>query len=250
MCSNVSTNLVKIAIESCLTQSFSDFELIFVANGPDASSVAKSVKEWFKQDLRVRVFQTDVRQLSFSLSLGLHFARAELIARMDSDDVSCPDRLQHQFAFMAENPEVVVLGSCYEIIDENGNVVRTVQVPNSNLSIRRGLLKGNPFCHPSVMFRRKAILQSGGYIGGPYAEDYDLWARLSLNPQHLFANLDKVLLGYRMVGAGMARRSRSAYASMAASQFRNFLIGGGIQWLFATLVSVGKLIIRSKSPRK
>jgi glycosyltransferase involved in cell wall biosynthesis len=250
LCTHVADNQLRQALHSCLDQTFTDFELLVVANGPSAADVAGAVHAWIGGDPRVRIFTTEVRHLIFSLSLGLHHARAELIARMDSDDLSKSYRLARQVAFMQQHPEVVVLGSAYEIIDAGGRPLQKVQPPTSDIEIRRALLRGNPLCHPSVMFRRRVVLDAGGYLGGLHAEDYDLWVRLSNDPVNQFANLDEVCLGYRSVGVGTARRSRSAYASMAASQFRNFINGQGLFWAFAALLSTLKAFIRSSPDRR
>jgi glycosyltransferase involved in cell wall biosynthesis len=245
LCSHIVNQDLKISIDSCLSQTYDHFELVFIANGPNSTRVAETVRSWFGTDARVRIFETAIHQLSFSLSLGLHHARGTLIARMDSDDISSSNRLEQQVAFMSEHPDVAVLGTNYEIIDPEGIVQSKVSLPESDKLIRKALISGNPFCHPTVMFRRRVVLEAGGYLGGLHAEDYDLWARLSLNPSYRFANLSKTCLGYRVIGVGVARRSRWAYASMAASQFRNFLVGGDLRWLLSSVISVAKLILRS-----
>jgi hypothetical protein len=122
-----------------------------------------------------------------------------------------------------------------------------VSVPTNDKLIRRALFHGNPLCHPTVMFRRDVVLAAGGYLGGLHAEDYDLWSRLALNSTLHFANLSDVCLGYRVIGVGAARHSRWAYASVAASQLRNFLIGAGLLWGVSAFLSVIKLLIRSDS---
>lgn len=245
LCCHILNNHLKVAIESCLNQSYKNFELVIVANGADSQEIYRAVEGWFGSDNRIRVFVTEVQQLSFSLSLGLHNSRGSLVARMDSDDISYSDRLQRQVDYMCEHPGIAVLGSDYQIIDNEGIGQRKVILPKLDSAIRKALFYGNPLCHPSIMFRREIILQAGGYLGGLHAEDYDLWARLSLNPKYQFANLDSILIGYRVIGVGAARRSRWAYASMSSSQFRNFLVGGGGWWLFASLISVFKLVVRS-----
>lgn len=245
LCTHVADPQLRLAIRSCLAQTFSDFELIVVANGPDAESVAAAALDWSDGDPRVRIICTPMHQLSFSLSLGLHHARAPLVARMDGDDIALPERLQRQVDFMAAHPEVVVLGTAYEIIDTQGQAQKTVQLPTTDKDIRRALIYSNPFCHPTVMLRRAAVLQAGGYLGGLHAEDYDLWARLSLQPQLGFANLNQVCLQYRVIGVGAARRSRWAYASVASTQLRNFLVGGGAKWVLGALLSIVKLFLRS-----
>lgn len=249
LCTHVGGEQLRLALDSCLDQSFTDYELLVVANGYSSQEVAATVHAWVGHDPRVRIFSTEVRHLIFSLSLGLHHARAPLIARMDSDDLSKIYRLERQVAFMHGHPEVAVLGSAYEMVDAEGRPQKKVLLPTSDVEIRRALLRGNPLCHPSVMFRRKVVLDAGGYLGGLHAEDYDLWVRLFNDPVNQFANLPDVCLSYRNVGVGTARRSRSAYASMAATQFRNFINGRGWPWAFAAARSTLKALIRSSADR-
>ena len=249
LCTHVAGEQLRLALQSCLDQTFTEYELLVVVNGSKAQEVASAVRVWVGSDPRIRIFTTEVRHLIFSLSLGLHHARASLVARMDSDDLSKSDRLERQVAFMRQHPEVVVLGSAYEVLDTEGRPQQKVLLPTSNIEIRRALLKGNPLCHPSVMFRRKVVLDAGGYFGGLHAEDYDLWVRLSNDPANQFANLPEICLGYRSVGVGPARRARSAYASMAASQFQNFVKGYGLSWAFAAFFSTLKAFVRSRPSR-
>jgi cellulose synthase/poly-beta-1,6-N-acetylglucosamine synthase-like glycosyltransferase len=245
LCTHVANAQLRQAVQTCLDQSFTDFELLLIINGSMATELATVVQAWFGADQRVRIYTTEVRHLIFSLSLGLHHARADLVARMDSDDLSTPDRLARQVAFMREHPEVAVLGSAYQIIDANESPQKTIKLPMTDTAVRRALLWGNPLCHPSVMFRRQVVLNVGGYLGGLHAEDYDLWLRLAADPTIKFANLDAVCLGYRSVGVGMARRARSGYASMASAQYRHFVNGFGIRWMLAALVSTLKAFVRS-----
>ncbi|NTW32421.1 MAG: glycosyltransferase [Bacteroidetes bacterium] len=192
------------------------------------------------------IYKTDVQHLSFSLAIGLHYAKGEFIARMDSDDISTPDRLELQVEYMINNPDIIVLGTCYELIDYKGHPIKKISLPLYNNDIRRTFIIGNPICHPSVMFRRKEIIDIGGYLGDIYAQDYDLWARLAMNKKYKFANLKKICLQYRVQGSGNARKSRLAYASMAGAQFRNFIYGAGISWFVGALISAFKAVIVSK----
>jgi cellulose synthase/poly-beta-1,6-N-acetylglucosamine synthase-like glycosyltransferase len=249
ICSNSADIYLKMAIDSCLYQTYKDFEIIFVANGKNCFFVANEVQKWFSSDPRIRIFSTHVHHLSFSLTLGIHYARGSLIARMDSDDISKADRLQYQVLFMNDNKDVAVLGTSYEIIDTQGQSVRKVIMPKSNKLIRQKLLYSNPFCHPSVIFRKDVVIEAGGYLGGLHAEDYDLWCRLSLDRSIKFHNLEYIGLGYRVIGVGEARRSRWAYISVAVSQTRVLLNGGGLFWLFSILITVIKLFLKTKHSR-
>jgi glycosyltransferase involved in cell wall biosynthesis len=244
LCSNVVNDQLRLAIDSCLNQSFEDFELIVVANGDRASEVELAVGMWFPSETRLRIFKTEIRHLSFSLSLGLHYARAELIARMDSDDVSYRHRLSLQVEFMESNPDVVVLGTAYEWIDSLGQKLQSVSPSRSDLEIRDQIPHCNPICHPTVMLRRSAVISVGGYLGHIYAEDYHLWTVLAANSQNKFANLPEVCLGYRAVSAGTARKARSAYAAMAASQLFAALMGCGLQYIFGFFISIAKAVCR------
>lgn len=243
LCTHVGGKLLHEAISSCLNQTFTDFELIIIINGRDASAIKCEINSWkFANDPRIRIYQTEVIGLSFSLSLGMHAAKGKYIARMDSDDVSYPNRLSVQVEFMENNPEISVLGSAFEIIDLDGNPKEIIQNPLSDRGIRQLMIFKNPICHPSVVMRREVILMVGGYLGGHQSEDYDLWLRISLLQNIKFSNLSKVLLGYRCVGVGNARKSVEAYASMAGSQLRTFITSGKIRWLLAVFITMFKVL--------
>lgn len=248
VCSHVVDDRLQSAIASCLAQTFQDFELVFVANGPRHASVGDQVRSWFGHDPRLVVLSTEMRHLTFSLDLGLHHARAPLVARLDGDDVARPGRLAAQVAFMNEHPEVVVLGSAYEIVSPEGHVLQRVEPPLADAAIRAAMLWRNPLCHPAVMFRRAEVLAVGGYLGGIHAQDYDLWLRLSTTPDCVFANLPEAWVGYGAAPAGNARRARTAYAAVAAAQWRQFVAGHGFKWGLAACVTAVKALVRS-NPR-
>lgn len=233
---------VRIAIQSCLNQTFNDFELLIIVNGQNSFNVAKTLSDWFDFDQRISIYRTNTYFLTFSLSLGIHLARGKYIARMDADDVSRPDRLSKQVSFMKKNPDVDVLGGAFEIKDATGKVVETRYPPESDRAIKRALIFRNPMCHPTIIFKRDPVEKVGAYLGGLYAEDYELWVRLNNELNAKFANLPDILLAYNHLG-GEARGARSAYASQAATQLMAFLGGHGIKWLIATILTTVKLII-------
>lgn len=243
LCTNSLGDHLRLTIDSCLQQTFPDFELVIVANGNQSDDIVSAIKFWFGGDTRVRVFSTKVRHLIFSLSLGLHYARGEYIARIDADDLALVNRLELQINFFNIYPETSVLGGAYAVIDRNGKPIREVSLPLTNKEIRKALPFRNPLCHPSVMFRREKILSVGGYFGGVFCEDYDLWVRLSNDPKIIFSNLPDLLIGYREIGQE-ARGNLVAYCSQASIQFRNFIMGYGYYWLLGSIFSCCKLIIK------
>jgi len=248
LCTHREDALLYRAMQSCLAQTMTDFELLLIVNGPNVNQLVPILTEAFANDGRVKVVGTPIHMLNFSLSLGLHLARAPFIARMDADDVSDPDRLAIQLAYMQANDNVAVLGSSYFLIDDRCNVHGKVDLPETDLAIRKALRFGNPICHPSAMLRRDAILAEGGYLGGKYAEDYDLWLRLAVGQRWRFANLPDPLLSYNVSPDGQARRSRSAYANVAGAQLRQFLVTRDIRWLLGATLSAGKCFILGNHP--
>jgi glycosyltransferase involved in cell wall biosynthesis len=243
LCSNVLNDYLFDAINSCLNQTYKDFELIVVVNGVLAEEIAIEIKKRFFDDERLVVLISKLNYLTHSLNLGLDHARGVLVARMDADDISTNDRLMVQVDYMDKNPDVSVLGSAYTVIDNLGNPLKDINVPDNNLIIRKGLFFKNVICHPSVIFRRKIIQEVGGYMGGLRAEDYDLWCRLSLNSEVKFAALQKSYVYYRSESSSNVRKSPIVYAGVAATQLRCFLITLNPKWLFSTLISSLKCLL-------
>ena len=245
LCTNRYDDLLHRAIRSCLEQSMQDFELLLMVNGPDVERLFMLLSRDYINENRVHVVSTPVCLLNFSLSFGLHLAKAPFVARMDGDDVSHPERLECQLAYMEANPSVAVLGSFYNLVDENGLFHGRVDLPVSDQDIRKSLQFRNPICHPSVMLRREVILSVGGYLGGRNAEDYDLWLRLAMTRKWKFANLHQPLLSYNVAPPGLARRSREAYANVASAQLRQFLVTRNTLWLIGAVVTVLKFFFRA-----
>jgi len=210
-----------------------DFELLLIVNGPDTGRLVPHLAKAYACDTRVRVVGTPIHLLNFSLSLGLHFARAPFVARMDADDVSHPKRLATQLAFMEAHEDVAVLGSSYLLIDPQGEVRGQVDAPLTDLDIRKALYFRNPICHPSVMLRRDVVLRAGAYLGGRNAEDYDLASPL---------------LSYNVSPDGAARRSREAYGNVAGAQLRQFLVTRDVRWLVGATLSMAKSFARADRP--
>jgi hypothetical protein len=131
-----------------------------------------------------------------ALNLGIRVSSGYYIARMDADDVARPHRLSRQLEELSRNPEVAVLGSNYEVIDRFGRVLRVVRMPTTSAAIRVALRSSNCIGHPTVLMRRDAVIDAGGYRQPfQHCEDYDLWLRLE--EKYQLRNLDESLLLYR-----------------------------------------------------
>ena len=208
------------SISSVLNQSFTDFEFIVIDDGSTDGSDAV-IRKFAAQDNRIVVIARENHGLVASLNEGIARARSNFIARMDADDIAMPNRLHTQIAYLHNHPECVCVGSDIEIMDDKGRKLVVWHQLQTDALIQSGALEGHgTICHPSAMFRKDAFVQCGGYRAAMYpAEDLDLWLRLG--EVGALANVDQVLLRYRMQPASIssqaARDGRQRDAAKRAS---------------------------------
>ena len=191
------------ALESLLSQTFVNFEVIAIDDGStdNSAEVLNAVA-----DQRIRVFHQANMGLAATLNRGLSLARGSLIARQDQDDLSYPERLGKQVEYMDLNPDCVLLGTAAEIWVGDKRSDRNHDHPTDHSTLAFDLLFNNPFVHSSVMMRRDVVLRIGGYSTDPGRqppEDYELWSRLARVGK--VANLKDRLLVYREVPTSMSR---------------------------------------------
>lgn len=184
------------AVESIRRQTFGDLEFLVIDDASTDGSL-EALRRFAAEDSRIRVIAFE-RNLGLGavLERGVREARAPLVARMDDDDVSLPDRLARQVAYFRAHPETAVLGGFALDVDERGVTVRERRVPVDPARIA-ALVWTNPFVHSTVMFRRDAILGVGSYDATlRRRQDYDLWFRCVAAGLTL-ANLAEPLVRYR-----------------------------------------------------
>jgi glycosyltransferase involved in cell wall biosynthesis len=186
---------LRSAIESVLGQTRDDLEFLIVDDG-STDDTPKILAEYARDDARIIIHRISQVGRSAALNSGCRRARAELIARLDADDVSLPERLERQLRFLEANEEVALLGGGALLIDEQGKVFGKDRARTSDSEIRKTLEGACPFYHSNVVFRRRAVEAVGGYrtVFEP-AEDYDLWLRLA--ERHGLANLWEFVGKYR-----------------------------------------------------
>jgi glycosyltransferase involved in cell wall biosynthesis len=164
---------VRDAVTSVLTQRLADLELIVIDDG--STDVLAAVR-----DPRLRLERRVREGLTRALIRAIELARAPLLARLDADDVAMPERLALQHEYLDAHPDVGLLGTGAREVDSTGREVAIVRPPVDDASIRRALIRANPFVHSSVVVRRAALDRAGGYDRSfPVAQDYDLWMRLA-----------------------------------------------------------------------
>jgi len=199
------------AVDSILGQTVRDFELIIVDDGSTDGTWA--ILQNYNDPRIVLLYNEENVGLTRSLNKGLAVARGEYIARMDADDVSLPKRLEKQVAYLDANPEVGLLGTWIKIIGERGERLSVLRKPIDPLFIKWSLLFDNCLVHSTVVYRRSLVEKLGGYNPIRYAQDYDLWSRMSLETQ--IVNLPEVLVRWRSHPAGISTQKLAQQISFA-----------------------------------
>lgn len=185
--------------------------------------------------------------LGKALNEGLKYCSCEWIARMDTDDLSAPDRCEKQLKFLEEHPEVDAVsgtiaefqGEALDVKTAENAVISYKTVPETQKEISEYIKQRNPLNHPCVMFRKTSVESAGGYQPCPYFEDYDLWVRM-YKDHAVFANLPDTLLYMRINGMHQRRggiRYAKCVIDFRVKMYRNQVITFG-EFLPMTVVRV------------
>jgi glycosyltransferase involved in cell wall biosynthesis len=189
------------AIESILRQTFSDFELIVVDDASTDNS-AQIIQSY--DDPRIVYLRNDVNlHVAETLNRGMSNSRGKYVARMDSDDISLPNRFAKQYEFLESHPEISICGTFAEIFGERTG---RITLPIEPDELRCALIFDSCFAHPTVMFRRADFEKYNlTYNHLRYSEDFDLWQR-AIGPLN-GANIPEILLKYRVASTSVLRTS-------------------------------------------
>lgn len=205
---------VRRALDSItVLQSRRPDEVVLVVDGPVPDELSAMLDDYQKSSpVEFNIIRLpENKGLGNALKIGVEAAKYEIIARMDSDDVSVPDRFEKQIGFMEQHPEFdVVGGQISEFIDTEENIVGKRIVPCGNEEISMWLKGRCPFNHVSVSFLRSRGLAVGNYQDWHFNEDYYLWIRMA-EAGYKFANLPDVLVNVRVGRDMYARRGGWKY---------------------------------------
>lgn len=198
---------LKISIDSMLNQTVKPDEIIIVKDGKLTKELDELIEQYKNEYSNIFTIVNLEQNVGLGLALneGIKISRNEIIARMDSDDISKPTRCEKQINYLKEHEMCsIVGGQIEEFIDNPNNVAGKRIVPCSDKELKEYIRKRCPFNHVSVMFRKKDVIDVGGYEDFFWNEDYFLWIRMALKEKK-FANLSDILVSVR-VGKDMYQR--------------------------------------------
>lgn len=234
-----SEQYIKRTIESIISQTHQNFEIIVILNC--SSDKTAAILENFK-DNRIIIYKTNICQLAFNLNFGLMHAKGDYIARIDADDVAEPTRLAKQLNFIL-NDNIDVIGSNVELIDENNKVIGSKYYPEKDLDIRKKIYYTNPLAHPSIMYKKSVILGNAGYMNGKVSEDYDLWIRLMRDKSVKFYNIQENLTKYR-IHTNQARGNKLAYFEICGYMIRESFYQKSFKFLIGFFIGIIKALVK------
>ena len=186
---------IRDAIESVLSQTFTDFELLIINDG--STDDTEKIIETF-DDPRITIVKQTNKGIAIALNQGLQLSRAPYIARFDADDICYNNRLEIQYRFMAAHPANIIAGSAVDYTDMYGNYIFTYLPPAcSNEAIQKLNYAECPFIHSSVIYKKEIIVDCGGYnMNAHNFEDHFLWRKAMEKGQ--VSNLPQPLMKVRI----------------------------------------------------
>ena len=200
------------ALDSVLSSTVCPAEVVIVQDGPVPEAISHTLAVYAGKYPQIKQVPLEQNMgLGMALQKGLEACSHELVARMDADDLSLPDRFEKQLNRFAQEPELAVLGGAIEEID--GDTLHPVamrRVPCSDAECKQFLKTRCPFNHMTVMFKKNFILQAGSYQPFHLMEDYYLWARCAAKG-YVFGNLPDIVLRARVNAAMYGRRGGWKY---------------------------------------
>jgi glycosyltransferase involved in cell wall biosynthesis len=235
------------SVQSILNQTFRDFHYYIAIDGPVPSDIEEYLNA--QKDERIRLYRIEkngglASALNHLLEAVLKNPEYRYIARMDADDISLPERFEKQRNFLINNPNISVLGSWYEEIDENGERLSYRKLPVNDDDIKKYFNKRSPFAHPSVMLSRRTM-EICKYRTNTYRfEDYFLWCDV-INAGLEMHNLSEYLLRFRIDDDFYNRRSGLKFGlHYIICKFRiNSILQSSLNsYIFALLIGIIRMM--------
>lgn len=224
---NENADYLRMSMNSMWSQTVSPDDFVLICDGPLTDELDRVIDDMITEHpdvLRVIRFEKN-RGLGTALKEGVQLCRNELIARMDSDDISRKDRCEKQLAILNAHKEIAVVGGHvaeFMDTDEKGmpsEILSVRAVPETSEEIFEFAKKRNPFNHPTVMYRKQDVLNAGNYMDVRYIQDYYLWIHMLLNGSKGY-NIQEPLVWMRVSPDLYKRRSGRLYRQIQINLFR------------------------------
>ena len=244
----------KASLESVINQTLQPDEIMVIKDGPLTTELeevletvsTQLVEAGSKIALRTYQFEENV-QLGRALRKGVELCQHAFVARMDTDDIACPDRLQKQYDYMISHENVAALGGYIEEFCDDNSFSNVKTMPCSAEEVRGYARFRNPLNHMTVMFRKEAVLMVGNYRHYPFLEDYDLWSRI-LGMGYELENLPEVLVRARVGNELYGRRGGFGYCKRYLGlrvEQRKLGLTNWIEWMIACAITIAVTVIPS-----
>ncbi len=237
---------LKQALQSVINQTLKPTEVVIVKDGILTKELDECIGDFQKQHpklFKILAFNEN-RGLGLALRDGVKACKYEYIARMDSDDISKPDRFEKQFGYLQKHPEIALLGTWITEFSKDENKPDTVtKLPCTHQEIMKFAKSRNPFRHMTIIYKKQAVINSGNYRDFLWFEDYDLWIRM-LQKGYITANIPEYLVNVRADKDMFARRGGWQYLKQDL-RFQKYLKDVGlISWLRYIKSIVIRTIVR------
>lgn len=238
---------LRLAIDSMLNQTVPPDEIVMVEDGPLTDELYAVLDEY---PMLHRVKNETNLGLGISLQKGLLATKNDVVARMDTDDITGISRCEKQLEFLNNNPDIsVVGGQIEEFIGSPDHIVAKRIVPLKDIELKEFNKKRCPFNHMTVMFKKKDIIEAGSYQDWFWNEDYYLWIRLALAGKK-FANLPDVLVLVR-TGEDMYQRRGGIKYFKSEAKLQKFMLDNNIINKPRYLINISeRLVLQVLMPNK
>lgn len=197
------------ALQSVWTdQTLKPDEIVLIEDGPLSDILLAVIQKW--KDLlsdKLLILRNEQNLgLTKSLNRGIRYIKSDLIARMDSDDISEPSRFEKQVAYLEEHPEVDVVGGSLQEFNEGNDCLNIRHYPQTPDESRKYIVKASPLAHPTVMIRRR-VFDTGIRYNEKYrtCQDVALWFKL-ISKGYKIANLPDITIRFRRNDVVFSRR--------------------------------------------
>jgi len=211
---------IEQAVQSVLSQTFKDFELLIIDDG-STDGTGEFLRALATIDSRIRLTSRPNAGIVLTRNELLGMAQGEFVAVLDSDDISPPRRLELSVDYLRRHPQTLAVGGAMKVIDPDGALLSEWQLRRSHQEVDSALMQsqGIAICHSAATIRRQELLEIGGYrdpLGFGQAEDLDMWLRLS--ERGPVVNLPDIMVQYRvrLSSASVGGAEQQAAAGRAA----------------------------------